>query len=239
MSLKSFALTNSQVAENYEINILQFDLSTPSEDVLAKLTESKVDLYAFTVYVWNMNDTLEVARKLKERFPERTVIVGGPEVSGMGVKVLNYDCFDYGFFGEGEESFVKFLLMKDEAKVPGLIYRKDNMVVMNPEDLIRNLDQLPLPYESEDYRNYLDNSPIKVRAAIETSRAFIELWQASDFNISSSMFDNAARFSCIFNPSAIISLKLKIICSWLILRPLYNGTAVTFISESPSSSSIL
>ena len=170
MSLKNFALSNSEITENFTLTILQFDLGTPNEEIVSKLVEADVDLYGFTVYVWNMNPTLEIARLLKERYPDRTVVVGGPEVSGMGIKILHYDCFDYGFFGEGEESFVKFLLMKDESDVPGLIYRKDGNVLMNPEDLIRDLDKLPLPYESEDYRNFLDNSPVKVRAAIETSR---------------------------------------------------------------------
>jgi radical SAM superfamily enzyme YgiQ (UPF0313 family) len=118
-----------------------------------------------------MEKTLEVAKKLKDEFPERTIILGGPEASGMGVDLLkNYEFIDYGFFGEAEESFSSFLLGEKLSLVPGLIYRKNGLVVMNPENLIRDLDKLPLPYENEDYRSYLDNSPIPVRAAIETSR---------------------------------------------------------------------
>ncbi|MHA1983471.1 MAG: radical SAM protein [Candidatus Hodarchaeales archaeon] len=171
VSLKNYALSLKEFSEKWLFQISQYDLKTSTEDIYNDLSNNTVKVYGFTAYVWNMEKTLEVAKKLKDEFPERTIILGGPEASGMGVDLLkNYEFIDYGFFGEAEESFSSFLLGEKLSLVPGLIYRKNGLVVMNPENLIRDLDKLPLPYENEDYRSYLDNSPIPVRAAIETSR---------------------------------------------------------------------
>jgi radical SAM superfamily enzyme YgiQ (UPF0313 family) len=171
VSLKNYALSQGNISEHWLFQISQFDLDTSTEEIFSDLSNTKVHVYGFTAYVWNMEKTLKVAKKLKDKFPNRTIILGGPEASGMGVDLLNnYEYIDYGFFGEAEESFSSFLLGEDLSQVSGLIYRKNGLVLMNPENLIRELDKLPLPHESEDYLSYLDNSPAPVRAAIETSR---------------------------------------------------------------------
>ncbi|OLS27071.1 MAG: tRNA-2-methylthio-N(6)-dimethylallyladenosine synthase [Candidatus Heimdallarchaeota archaeon LC_3] len=171
VSLKNYALSQEKVSDHWSFQISQYDLDTSTEKIFEDLSNIEIQIYGFTAYVWNMEKTLEVAKKLKNKFPKRTIILGGPEASGMGVDLLkNYNYIDYGFFGEAEKSFSSFLLGENLTQVSGLIYRSNNGVVMNPENLIRELDKLPLPYESEDYRSFLDNSPKPVRAAIETSR---------------------------------------------------------------------
>ncbi|MHA1963235.1 MAG: B12-binding domain-containing radical SAM protein [Candidatus Thorarchaeota archaeon] len=171
VSVKSYALKDEEVAANYNINISQYDLGTPINDIVEILTKKKADVYGFTAYVWNIKDILEISEQLEKALPYTVIVLGGPQASGMAKTLLeDYKCLDFIFVGEGEKSFRSFLSGDKLSDVPGLVYRTDSVVMENPEPPFVNLDEFSLPYESEDYRAYLDNSPITVRAAIETSR---------------------------------------------------------------------
>jgi radical SAM superfamily enzyme YgiQ (UPF0313 family) len=171
VSIKSYALKDDDVANDYQISISQYDLGTPIDDIIEMLTKERADIYGFTAYVWNIKDILEISERLKRIHPDAIVVLGGPEASGMARTLLE-DCeyLDFIFVGEGESSFRSYLSGHSLSDVPGLVYREDSVVNENPEAPFVNLDDLLLPYECEDYRDYLDNSPITVRAAIETSR---------------------------------------------------------------------
>lgn len=171
VSIKNFALKDEEVAKSYQISISQYDLGTPINKIVDILTKKKADIYGFTAYVWNITDILEISERLKKAHPDTVIVLGGPQASGMA-KTLLEDCtyLDFIFVGEGETAFRSFLSGDKLSDVPGLVYRENSVVVENPEPAFVNPDDLSLPYECEDYRDYLDNSPITVRAAIETSR---------------------------------------------------------------------
>jgi anaerobic magnesium-protoporphyrin IX monomethyl ester cyclase len=171
VSIKSYALNDDDVASNYRINISQYNLGTPTEYIIEMLTKRRADIYGFTAYVWNIRDILEISEQLKKIHPDAIVILGGPEASGMARTLLE-DCeyLDFIFVGEGESSFRSFLAGDSLSDVPGLVYRDGSAVIENSEPAYINPDDLSLPYECEDYRDYLDSSPTTVRAAIETSR---------------------------------------------------------------------
>lgn len=171
VSIKSYALKDEEVASNYQISVSQYDLGTPINYILEILAKKKADVYGFTAYVWNISDILAITEQLKKVHPGTVIVLGGPQASGLA-KTLLEDCkyLDFVFVGEGETAFRSFLSGNNLSDVPGLVYREDSVIVENPEPAFANLDDFTLPYESEDYREYLDNSPITVRAAIETSR---------------------------------------------------------------------
>ncbi|MFW9861583.1 MAG: B12-binding domain-containing radical SAM protein [Candidatus Thorarchaeota archaeon] len=171
VSIKNYALKDDNVAKRYQINIYQYDLGTAIDDIAEVLTRNRADIYGFTAYVWNISEILEISERLKRIEPDALVVLGGPEASGMARTLLE-DCeyLDFIFVGEGESSFRSFLSGDSLSDVPGLVYRDGSAVIENPEPDYVNLDDLPLPYECEDYRDYLDNSPTTVRAALETSR---------------------------------------------------------------------
>jgi len=174
VGLKAYAMRDETIAASWSIGIDQFLLDTPEQEMLERLKVADDDCYCFSAYVWNVSKILAVATMLKEWDAEKTVVLGGPEASGMAGKLLReHPCVDYVVKGDGELAFRELLKARDQndlAKVPNLARRRNGGVVCNPERQVENLDDLPLPYESEDYRRYLDESPAPVRAAIETSR---------------------------------------------------------------------
>ena len=130
-----------------------FDMTV--DDVVERVVSERpayVCITLFTVGVWTAS---QLARRIKAKIPEITVIVGGPHISSMGPETMQrFLEFDFAVVGEGEEILV-FLLEaletgSDLAEVPGIIYmeRGDFMhqVRQNPGLKInRVLDRLPMP----------------------------------------------------------------------------------------------
>jgi radical SAM superfamily enzyme YgiQ (UPF0313 family) len=73
-------------------------------------------LVGFTCYLWNIDRTLWIAARLKERRPDLRIVIGGPEVTADNAWVLQTPAVDYAVIGEGEQTFADLLwsLMHDE-----------------------------------------------------------------------------------------------------------------------------
>jgi len=171
VSLKNYAMKDKRVANKYLISISQFFITTSNDKIFTNLASEYEDFYCFSTYVWNITKILDVAKRLKKTNPKTSIVLGGPEASGMAeTLLLQNDFVDFIIADEGEAAFKEFLMSNHLRKVPNLVYRRDNSIVSNPRNPLVDLDELPLPYESDDYRKYLDDSPKPVRAAIETSR---------------------------------------------------------------------
>lgn len=90
---------------------------------------SSYDIVAFSCYIWNITQTLEVAKKIKALNPATKILLGGPEVSYEWEEMIQKDCIDYIITGEGEIPFHEFLNnYPDISLVPNLAWKKDGEV---------------------------------------------------------------------------------------------------------------
>ncbi|MBK6833604.1 MAG: DUF4080 domain-containing protein [Bacteroidetes bacterium] len=95
---------------------------------------AQFDVIAFSCYIWNITQTIEAIRLLKQVNPNCKVLLGGPEVSYDWKDVIALDCVDYIITGEGETPFTEFLnSFPNTDLVPGLVYKKDGEVFHNAE----------------------------------------------------------------------------------------------------------
>lgn len=120
-------------------------------DVEARVTEStinadldnfvknigKADVFAFSCYIWNIEQTLYVCKRLKQRF-DCKIILGGPEVAYRAADVLKaYSYIDFVLSGEGEFNFPKLIdalnLSLPLNSVDGLTYRENCNILSVPE----------------------------------------------------------------------------------------------------------
>lgn len=80
-----------------------------------KLSKYIVDptVVAFSCYIWNWNYNLQAAKKIKELYPNCTIVFGGPQVTDDPLRLSEFyqthSYVDYTFHGEAEISFVDFL----------------------------------------------------------------------------------------------------------------------------------
>lgn len=94
---------------------------------------SHFNVVAFSCYIWNISQTLAVAKKIKALNPSVKILLGGPEVSYEYDAVIAGDEVDYIIVGEGETAFQTFLTsFPNIEQVPNLVFKKDERVIANP-----------------------------------------------------------------------------------------------------------
>lgn len=105
--------------------------------------------------------TLMALRGFKERYPDRTVILGGVGPKSIEGRIMErFPWIDVIASGEGELSaprLVRALQGKEKLEdVPGIWYRKDGAILANPRPpRIRNLDAIPFPaFHQVDLKKY-------------------------------------------------------------------------------------
>ncbi|MFH1225445.1 MAG: radical SAM protein [Candidatus Diapherotrites archaeon] len=125
-----------------------------TEQLLEKIGAQGIDVVGMQFFTMNYGGIMETARGIKERFPHVTVVVGGPHPSAMPEETMReIPEIDFAFAGESEIGFPALLdlLEKGEkgkaklAKVPSLIWRDGERVVVNERKFVKNLDELGTP----------------------------------------------------------------------------------------------
>src|SRR6056297_687260 len=115
------------------------------------LTEQP-DMMAMSCYVWNWEYNCQLAKKVKERWPECKVIIGGPQVSKTDENLLyKHPYFDIAILGENEIGFNEVLKNLDTGQfdhIPGISIPG---LITNEPVRTRDLDKLPSPILSGFY----------------------------------------------------------------------------------------
>jgi ribosomal peptide maturation radical SAM protein 1 len=122
---------------------------------------------------------LALARRVKTRWPEKTVVMGGANCDGgMGAALVEHFPFlDHVFAGEVDLSFPAFVEQLRDGRrpdVPGLVSRgRDGKAAGTPAPPLGNLDLLQVP----DYTDYVEaftrvglDSFLKLTLSLESSR---------------------------------------------------------------------
>jgi radical SAM superfamily enzyme YgiQ (UPF0313 family) len=114
--------------------------------------------------------TLLAARELKERYPDRTVVLGGVGPFSVEDKILDrFPWIDMVAHGEGERSAAALMAAlregRDLSAVPGLFYRDRGRIVRTPPaERIEDLDALPPPaFHAIDFEQYAGHNVITSR----------------------------------------------------------------------------
>lgn len=144
----------SKYVEDIEnVNIFEYTINQSIDSIVSEIYKEKPDVIGFSTYIWNVEEIYKICEILKLVLPEVKIILGGPEVSFDGVKVLEErEYIDYIIYGEGELTFRELIqTFVDESKgvetILGLIYKKNQRIIKNGErPLIKNLDIIPSPY---------------------------------------------------------------------------------------------
>lgn len=128
---------------------------------------STFDIVAFSCYIWNISQTLEVCRKIKSLNPNTNILLGGPEVSYDFENVIALNEVDYIIIGEGETPFKEFLKsFPNIEQVPSLVYKSNGEVKHNKQaplfDLKNFEESMPYRFDNpEDLGNkvlYIETS---------------------------------------------------------------------------------
>jgi hypothetical protein len=85
------------------------------------------EFVGFSLYLWNVERGLYLAREVKRHSPRTTILIGGPEVSADNPFVLRQAGFDIAVTGEAEPTFAalmeRLLDGRDPTGLPGVAVR--------------------------------------------------------------------------------------------------------------------
>lgn len=113
------------------------------------------DIIGLTLNYGQLLPSLAIAKKIKEKYPEKKIVFGGStSINELGKKILSsFSYVDFIVSGEGEKAL--FLLASDfdnYQQIPGLIYRNDNEILWNKNDTYLDMNTLPYP----DFQSYFE-----------------------------------------------------------------------------------
>lgn len=149
-----------------------FFLRERIDDILVRISDPSV--VGFSNYIWNYEYNKVLAARLREEYPECTIIFGGHHIGES--EELFSDCpfVDYFIFGEGEEIFKRLLLSfmgeDDVEKIPNIAYKRNDKYYCTHREYISATD-FPSPYLTGCFDDILyRHSELDFHAIIETSR---------------------------------------------------------------------
>ena len=76
-----------------DIDIAEFTINQNLDFIASEIYKLKKDIVGFSVYIWNIKETLRVCEILKLVNPEIEIFLGGPEVSYDMKEVLEENHF--------------------------------------------------------------------------------------------------------------------------------------------------
>jgi len=136
-----------------ELLIREFTMHEPRESILAMLLEEAPDVIAFSVYLWNRRETLDLVDALAVARPELRIILGGPEISYDRDEIFSrHPGLTALVRGEGEEPLRALLRTWHQglqpAEIPRAVIRRVDELINGPDGPpITDLDEIPSPFQ--------------------------------------------------------------------------------------------
>ncbi len=159
-------------APKFDIRLREYTLKDTMDNMLDDLLSHNPKVIGFSVYIWNVEKTLQLINLLKEKDPTITIFMGGPEVSYDFDVWFSRSPIDYIIYGEGELAFKELMEalhgIREVADVRGIVYRNliTNELIKNPPAPILDPKEILSPFYFEEDIPHLPN---RIQY-IETSR---------------------------------------------------------------------
>ena len=153
----SYAITDKQIADNFKLKEIIY-VRENTDSIIERADSNGV--YLFSNYIWNWTYNKTLANKLKNTYPDSTVIFGGPGVpkdENLRKDIEHVDTFIHGM---GEQALMNLL----KNKLNGIKNPKNITVPM------KSLDDIPSPYTTGLFDNIMELEDMGMRATLETNR---------------------------------------------------------------------
>lgn len=140
-----------------DISIREFTINEKPDNVISSIIKEEADIIAFSCYIWNSRQILNLASSIKKTHPDTFIILGGPEVSFDTREVLKGNsAIDFIIKGEGEAAFkelVKALSVNSDMNslqdIKGVSFRQNDKIIDGPPAVqLMKLDAIPSPFSA-------------------------------------------------------------------------------------------
>lgn len=173
----SYSKNKDIIKNNYDLKNW-FYYREDVETILEKIKDPQV--LAFSCFMWNWNLNCNIAKKIKENYPDCLIIFGGQHqpLSDRSHGIFKkHPYIDILVHHEGEESFYEILTEnlkeKDFSNISGITINQNGIEVRTPpRERISDIQDLPSPYLDGSFDKLLLNNKkgLLFSANIESAR---------------------------------------------------------------------
>ncbi len=170
-TIAAYAWADEKIKSEYCLKKFIFMRDEPE-----KIVDSMENPYlvGLSCYVWSMEFNKVLAQKIKEKYPDCLIVMGGHSISPTADEMEKYPYIDFLTHGEGEVPTKNLLLALSEEtpfeNVKGLSYRKDGKVITNEPEPVCDISDFPSPYLEGYFDEILKDTSIKYSVIWETNR---------------------------------------------------------------------
>ncbi len=141
----------ADTAQNHQWETVECTIKELPETTLSKLAKYNPDVLFVSCYIFNRIYIETILKRYRVIFPNVKIIAGGPEFLGNNEQILREGLYDLIMRGEGEVP-TKALLSNnfnaENLKGCCFIDESDNYQDFGSAEEIRNLDEIPSPYQN-------------------------------------------------------------------------------------------
>lgn len=141
-----------------DVQLKEYTIKEDIEYIVSDILSREAEVVCFSCYIWNIEQTLECIRLIKQKREHIHIVVGGPEVSYEYQDLLNKG-IDGISIGEGEESlweYIDMLSEESDREIRG-IYTKQFPNKEYRKTDIAWLEQFEDPYFLEMDQQHMGN----------------------------------------------------------------------------------
>jgi len=139
--------------KGYGIELLDANEKEPIKNatIINYALDGAFEIVGFSVIGLNVYNTMEIARRIKEKNRNIIIVAGGHHATAAHQEILrDFPFIDIVVRGEGEITFYKLVKAFKEKKplknILGISYRENGQIIVNRQrPLIKNLDEIPFP----------------------------------------------------------------------------------------------
>ena len=135
--------------------LIEYNISNRAIDIVEDLLNKSPDIIGFGVYIWNVEETTQVIKLIKQISPKTRIILGGPEVSYEFEDQECVQAADYLITGQADQTF---------HEICTLILKGLPPIEKHIKSRPFNLNEINLPY-GEYTDNDIKNRIIYVEAS--------------------------------------------------------------------------
>lgn len=113
------------IFDAWEFKILEFNLNQNISEVKHILFEEAADIYAFSVYIWNVRYIHSILEYLHKTRAKSIFLAGGPEIQyDYQEEYQSQNAWDYIFPGDGELEFLSLLSLSEKKDIRDILEEK-------------------------------------------------------------------------------------------------------------------
>ncbi len=148
----SLTYVATSLAQYHRVSIMDFTFHKKwwKKFLNTQMRVFKPDLVGITCFTFNFFDGLQIAKIIKQDFPDIPVIFGGIHPTLMPMETLQFDEIDAVCIGEGELTFPEYVGKLEKGisleGTEGIWYKENGKIIKNKvRRLIEDLDSIPFP----------------------------------------------------------------------------------------------